>query len=439
MEINRRNFGLGAMACAGAGAAAIGATRRAAAQAKPTLTAMWWDWKPWNETASGIFADFKEKFGSEVRMNLTPFEDLNRSARTIPQQPNKPDFVLVTSDTHRALAALGILRPLDDVFTAADIKDFLPVSRVCGAWKGKFYGPAMEEASQALYYNREIIDRHGVKPPTNPSEMWTWPQAREIFIEVQAKERERRKTDRFWALNIGSFSEPLGGGIYNGMVHIVSNGERGSPTFNAVSDDGLTTDGYLNTPEALEAFTFMQGLFQKDKLLPFSTTTDLFPNEQVAFWHGNMSQRYYMQQINPNLKWGVTFLPYHKTPNFFTNSFVAGVIADAPNADLAAKAVQFLANPENGLKMALGARDIPLRHANWANIPEYHEPPLDLFVTAHEKWSRSLPLTPGLYEMRTVYQPMQADICNGAPVKDTVNAAVAKIDNQLKRYASLMR
>ena len=438
MQINRRDFGLGAVASLGAAVAMTSSFgRRAAAEGNAELSALWWDWKPWNDATTEIFTKFKEQSGTGVRLNLTPFTDLNRAARAIPQQQDKPSIILVASDTHRALAALGVLRPLDDVFPAEDQRDFLPVTLESGTWKGKFYGPSMDEASQGLYYNQEIVDRYNIKPPTKFEEAWTWPQAREIFIEIQAKERERLKSDRFWALNIGSFNEPLGGGLYNGMPNILSNGEKGSPTYKGCSDDGLSTDGYLNTAEALQAFQFLQDMFQKDKLLPLSTTTDLFPNEQVAFWHGNMSQRYYMQQVNPKLKWGVTFLPYHKTPNFFTASFMAGVIAKAPNADLAAKAVQFLANPESGLEMAKGARDLPLRKSNWAKLADYHQPPLDVFLTAHEKASRSMPLTPGCYELRTVYEPMQADICSGAPIKDTVNAAIEKIDAQLKRYASL--
>ncbi len=438
MEINRRTFGLGALASSGLGLATSLGIGRAAASSGP-LSALWWDWKPWNEAAGEIFANLKKESGIDVQLNLTPFDDLNRSARSIPQQKSKPSLVLVTSDTHLALAALGVLRPLDDVFPAAERADFLPVSQASGTWKGKFYGCSMEEASQGLYYNAEIIDRYNVKPPANFAEAWTWPQAREVFIEVQAKERERLGNDRFWALNIGSFGEPLGGGIYNGMPHILSNGEKGSPTWKGISDDGLSTAGYLDTPEALEAFTFMQGLFQKDKLLPFTTTTDLFPNEQVAFWHGNMSQRYYMQQINPKLKWGVTYLPYHKTPTFFTSSFMAGVVANTPEADAAAEAAKYLSNPENSLLMAKAARDLPLRKSNWAKLPDYHEPPLDVFLTAHEKSSRVMPLTPGCYELRTVYQPMQADIYSGAPVKESVAKAVEQIDAQLKRYASLIQ
>jgi ABC-type glycerol-3-phosphate transport system substrate-binding protein len=298
----------------------------------------------------------------------------------------------------------------------------------------------MEEASQCLYYNQEIVDRYNIKPPKEFAQGWKWPEARAIFIEVQAKERERRKTDRFWALNIGSFNEPLGGGLYDGLPHILSNGEKGSPTYLAVSADGLTTNGYLNTPEAIEAFTFLQGLYQKDKLLPLSTSTDFFPNEEVAFWHGNMSQRYYIQTVNPNLKWGATFLPYHKTPTFFTDSLMAGVVADSPNPDLAAQAVGFLGNPENELLMARGARDIPMRKSNWPKVTEYHEWPLNIFLEAHEKAGRSTPLTPGGFEMRTIYEPMQADIYgNNAPVKEALNNAVEQIDAQLKRFASAIR
>src|SRR5262245_12026410 len=109
MQISRRTFSLGALASSGLGlAASLGISGRAAASSGP-LSALWWDWKPWNDAAGEIFANLKKESGIDVQLNLTPFDDLNRSARSIPQQKSKPSLVLVTSDTHLALAALGIL------------------------------------------------------------------------------------------------------------------------------------------------------------------------------------------------------------------------------------------------------------------------------------------------------------------------------------------
>jgi ABC-type glycerol-3-phosphate transport system substrate-binding protein len=130
MGINRRELGLGALGLAGGAlTGALGSPRRAAAEGNPSLTALWWDWKPWNETATEIFGRFEKQRGVSVQLNLTPFSDLNRAARAIPQQKVKPDLFLVDQFTHRALVALGVLRPLDDVFSAADLDDMLPVSR----------------------------------------------------------------------------------------------------------------------------------------------------------------------------------------------------------------------------------------------------------------------------------------------------------------------
>ena len=440
MKFTRRQLTSTALACLGGGLTTLGLgmSNRAFAQSDATLEALWWDWDPWNQAATEIFQDFRRETGVGVQLNLTPFSDLRRASRAIPQQRQKPSLVLSIPNDIRWMAALGVLRPLDDVTTSEDLDDFLPVSRRLGTWQGRFYSPSMDEASQGLYYNREIVDRYNIRPPNDIEDIWTWPEAREVFIEVQAKERERRGTDRFWALNVGSFNASLGGGLYNGLPHIMSNGERGSPTFKAISDDGLTANGYLNTPESLEAFSFMQRLYQDDQLLPLSTTTDFFPNEQVAFWHGNMSQRYYINNVNPDLEWGVTFLPYHKTPVFFSSSFMVGVIADAPGADMAAQAVKHLVNADNGLKMALAARDLPLRRSNWSRAPGYDEPPLELFLRAHRAFSVPVPVTLGGVEYRTLYEEMQADIYAGAPVEDTVQSAVEKIDAQLQRYAGVV-
>lgn len=400
------------------------------------LTALWLDDPEpggWNEVGREVFARYRERTGVAVRLQVVPYEDLDRTIRSMPQAPDPPDLVMMDAPSIPTYAANELLRPLDDAFPGGDLEDFLPAPRENGTWQGSFYGPAMDESSQAMWFNREILDRHGIEPPTSLDDAWTWPEAREVFLEVQAKERERRGDDRFWALLLGQVGS-LGGDLYTGGMLPRSNGDEGSPTFEAVSEDGLRASGYIDTPEAFEAYRFLQDLYQRDGVIPSSETTDFFPNEQAAFWLAALSRRRVFEEANPALEYGATPAPYFRTPIVHTGSFHVGVSAFSENGDAAAEAVAFLANPENGESFARSAGDYPARRSALGEFPEYERPPLDVFTETAERWGRPRPRTPGFSEYYAVYTPMLADIAGGAPVEGTVSAAVREIDAQLERY-----
>jgi ABC-type glycerol-3-phosphate transport system substrate-binding protein len=266
---------------------------------------------------------------------------------------------------------------------------------------------------------------------------WTWAEAREVFLELQAKEREARGNDQFWACYIGQGGR-LGAGTYTGEMLIRSNGEPGSPTFMAVSEDGLTTDGYINTPEAIEALQFLQDLYVKDELIPSSESPDFFYNEQVGFWLSTPVYLNVFKERNPDLEWGVAPCPYHKTPIVHTDSFHFGVSAFSDDGQAAAELVAYMASPEGSFSMAKAQGVIPQRFSVLEQFPEFEEEPMRIFIDTVREWAYPRPITPGYSEYDAVYEPMLADIATGAPVEDTVNAAAEEIDAQLEKYRALM-
>jgi ABC-type glycerol-3-phosphate transport system substrate-binding protein len=387
-----------------------------------------------NEVGRGIFDRYRAETGVAVELRVVPFEDLDRSIRAIPQEPDPPDLVVMNATQIPTYAVSGILRPLDDVFPPRELEDFLSAPRENATWQGRFYGPAFDESSQAVFFNRGIVEGLGVEPPTDLDGAWTWPEAREVFLEVQARERERRGDDRFWALNVGGFGGPIGGGLYTGGMIVRGAGEAGSPTHAHISEDGLRASGYIDTPEALEAHRFLQGLYQADGLVPTSNTPDFFPNGQVAFWLAPLSRRTVIEDAGEDVRYGVTPCPFFETPTVHTGSFHLGVCALSENGDAAAEAVAFFARPENLAQTARSAGDYPARRSALDEFPEYEEPPLNVFTETLRRWGVPRPKSPGAAEYQTVYDAMVADVAGGAPVEGTVRAAAREIDAQLERY-----
>jgi ABC-type glycerol-3-phosphate transport system substrate-binding protein len=423
LRMTRRQALLGASALTLGGLAS-----RAFAAAAP-LSAMWFDWSPWNDAGAKVFADSPVP----VELRRTIYDDMDRMTRSMPDQPNPFDLVMVDGPSIPTYVAAGLLEPVDDAF-ASSLADFLPSPRKAATIGGKFYGPAMDESSQALWYNKAILDRYNIVPPSTLETAWTWPQARDVFIEVQAKERERVGTDRFWALLIGQNGQ-LGGGEYTGQNLSRSAGAPGSPAYDALGKDGVTIAGFLDAPEAMDAYRFLQKLYNDDGLVPLSESADFFANEQCAFWLAAVSRRTVFQQGNPRLVAGVTPHPYFKTPIVHTGSFHVGVSAFSKRKDEAKQALAHLGSSQGIEIMAKAAGDFPSRLSLVPDFTDLTAPPLDIFAETVKQWGQPRPLTPGFAEYGTAVDKMLKEIASGASVDDTVAATIADLGQRLQRYA----
>jgi ABC-type glycerol-3-phosphate transport system substrate-binding protein len=438
--LSRRTLSLRALQIAALGAGTAVAGRKSVAaqgQSSVHITQLMNDFQGWIDDVKEIYGRFP---GQAIDLDVisTPFADLDRTIRSTPNDPAPPDLLLVDSSNIPTYATLGLLRPLDDVFSAEDQADFLPAPLANSTWDGHFWGPALTESSQGLYYNKEILDRYGIVPPSTLADAWTWSQARDVFIEVQAKEREARGDDRFWALTPAyAYSGIRSGAIYDYGSVVRSNGETGSPTFMVVSEDGMTASGYVNTPEAVEAYEFLQKLWNDDALATRSESQDIFTTGQAAFWFASMYHHTIIDTDAPDLAWGVTPLPYFKTPVVHTGSFHVVASGLGENQDLAAQLVQFLGMPANLEQTNKTAGQIPPRFSGLPNAPEINEAPLKIFTDTATTWGHSRPRSAGASELNTIWSAMLADILEGAPAQDAADTAAEELDRQLARYKDI--
>ncbi|TFE26663.1 extracellular solute-binding protein [Cohnella luojiensis] len=83
----------------------------------------------------------------------------------------QPDAVYLTEDQYEALAGKGMLYDLDAVVKQDefDLDSFHPsvIELLKGRGAGKLYGLSPSFSSQALYYNKDMFDQHGIPYPTD--------------------------------------------------------------------------------------------------------------------------------------------------------------------------------------------------------------------------------------------------------------------------------
>lgn len=407
--------------------------------AKPSsLSSLWVPYEPLDNAGKKLMSAWTAKSGIQVSFNTVPWADWDRRIRAIPNQPNSPDVMIVDGPALEGYAANGILAPLDKYFPADDLKDFLPGTTSAAYWKGKFYAPATNESSQAIVYNKSILDRYGITPPTELNQAWTWTHFRDILIEIQKGERKRRGDNQFWGIFLGQ-GNFIGGGTYTGLDLIRSAGAKDSPTYKAISDDGLKVSGYADTTEAMNAYQFLQDLYQADGLSPQSKSPDFFFNNQIAFWLTNPDVAVSgIKEKSPSMKWGAMPHPYHVTPIVHTDSYHLGVSATSKYIDYAGQLVAFMLSQDGAKQMAQYQNALPARKSALAAMTQYASQPLKVFADTATQWAVPRPITPGWSEYDTIYSQMLTDISTGAKIAPAVSKAVEQIDTQLDRYASLV-
>ena len=220
---------------------------------------------------------FSEGFGKEATFDKMiaafeakyPYIKVNKRINTWTEfRPSLPimwasDKVSDVIDTNgpdiREFAYYGVLLPLDDIFPESELKNFAPSVVEEVSYNGHIYGAPYTDSVIPMFYNKDMFAAAGVEAPTSMDDPWTWDEWLTNIQKVVdvAEEAQGRK---IWGL-VGLQNPP----IMDYWVAWIprSAGEKGSPTFMGISEDGTTLHGYLDTPESLAALQFYQRPFSK--------------------------------------------------------------------------------------------------------------------------------------------------------------------------------
>jgi len=424
---------------AGASAAALSALPRTGFAADPwkdvrglDLELLIWDGGAFVDgMMAAVQAEWSAVGGGRLSFRKSPFGELDRAVRSANQGGVGPDVFLANAPNVITYKTLGLIEPVTDMFSQADLDDFFPVVREGSLIDGEFYGPSTNENGQALYYDRRLTERHGIEPPRSLADAWTWAQWLEVFQEIQAAERARRGTDRFWALypNMGNT------GLFFSGVYPRTAGAAGSKAWKMVSDDGMTTEGHLNSAESLAGLQLMQDIHHAHGIAPVSQQRDMFYNDQVAFFCGVPIYRNPILEARPEIELATAPIPYIETPVIHTGSFAWLVNRETAKMEEAKLFVKFMGSARGNDPIARGWSSLPIRRSMLADRPEFLEGPMKLFADATLEWSALRPKTPGFSELDAIWARLEADVVSGGEVKALTDDAVRRIDAQLRRYA----
>lgn len=327
------------------------------------------------ETAVELFNKAKESFEAEhpnvtVKIEAAPYENYMTKLQTELAAGNPADIIQVGEQNFQRYMEKGILEDLTPLAEGSFDFDSEIIPNVKELMQVDGKNPVMSvgAATIGVYYNKKLFDEANLP---YPQDGWTW----EEFVEL-AEKLTIRDGDKFVQyganLNLGKdWIEPF----------IVSNG--GS----YLSEDGSTSNGYLNSDETVEAFQKISDLYNVSKVAPNPAELvalkgiDLFATGQVAM-NVNGSWAQADLQKNPDIEFGVVSLPTmstgKKTSLMYTSGM--GISSKSKQKEVAWKFLLELTSPETEAGKMWAQSNLAVTNKLLESSAQTEDPYLGVFV-----------------------------------------------------------
>lgn len=385
------------------------------------------------EKVKAVF-DLYEEQNPHVKINLEvlPFDKMFESIEVrLGAKEDSIDVLLVDAPVIANYAAKDYITDLTS-YVGEDAKQRITEESLnyCTIGDSVMALP-LNSSSVNLYYNKAIFEEKGITPPENDvDKRWTWEQvvetARQLTYEKDGKQ--------IYGLSFEQIGRPYQ------LLPLAQS--LGAETF--VNEDGLSTTGFTNSKEMVQACQFYSDTFNKWNISPKISADDAvgyFTGGQVAMFIGGPWQIPAMEEAG--MDFGFAPHPYFEggqvaTP---TGSWCVGVSNYSKNQEEAAKFVEFLTTNDEAcaLNYEIG-RNLPCNLSVLDAIehdPAYDEFPdnsMKLAVYEAKNTAMSRPQLAGYAEWQSVMESTYSDVMNGADPEEALNKAVAEIDKQLKKY-----
>jgi multiple sugar transport system substrate-binding protein len=400
-----------------------------------------------NAVFERAYAAFNKAYPNiTVEEEKVPYGDLQNKVQIYVASGSAPDIMMGRNDFAQAYAAGQFAFPLQQYIAAEFIDDMLDSFRTSSTVNGNLCCVPWEAQSVMMYFNRDLFARGGVETPPevdDPDKGWTWEQFSDALARLVEALRQKGDHDT-WGLAASHFGN---GGPGSNYAQIESLWVRslGDPkadkrssayrTYAAVSEDGLTASGYLDTPEAIKGMTNYKSLFDKGLTPKGAVANQFLSGVAAADISGvQMSAKLAQQAAKLTFKWGVSPVPrgtFGFTASIADSPFV---FAGSPHAPEAVALMSFLLNDDNRVAFHEQWGSLPSRKSLLDSGRRYRQQADYRLASAVARAAYPPPRTVGWFDYFNAVNPAVQDIALGADPAARLHQAAQQIDGLLAKY-----
>lgn len=379
-----------------------------------------------------VISAFEAKYPDiTVDYSQVPFDTY---ATTLQQRLSAKDDTIdvfaVDQPNLAQIAAQGFLEDISDLKSQAKAATS-PAQYSINIYNGKMYALSIWNSTQMLFYNKDILDKAGVTPPSiDPKDRWTWEELQAAGKKAQAAGMESgflfEQVEAYYQLQPLMESLGAGSGISGKDMLTVD----------------VTNEGWKKAMEWY-ADTFASG-FSPRGVGGFQTSA-VFTDKKTAFFVGGPWDVGAFAS-NADFNWGIAPHPYFAngkevTP---TGSWSWGINTASKNKSAARKFLEYAAlDPAGNLATTETQTIIP---ANSESAKQYL-PKLEALGGTHSAGVADLityeinntavarPVSVGYVQFESLINKAFADIRNGSDVTQRL----AQAETQIKDAWSQLR
>jgi len=355
--------------------------------------------------------------GITIKYEIVPWDVLLQKLTTDITAGTNADLSIIGTRWLIDFVQQDVAEPLDGYMTP-DFKDrFIDTFMSPSIMDGKTYGLPIAASARAMYYNKELFEKAGIKEP--PA---TWAELKEDAAKIKA-------------LGGGVFGFGLQGKeIETDVYYYYCMWSFGTDILNKDGTSGLSTPG------ALEAAKLYKSMIDEGLTEPGVTSLNR-EDVQNLFKQGKIGMMitapFLSNQIKeeaPNLKYGVAAIPAGPTGARGTYGVTDSIILfkNSKNKDEAWKLLDFLFTTEQRAKFTQGEGFLPVNKEE-AKM-DYYVNNADLAAfTALLPDARFAPVIPGWEEIAQITSDAMQKIYLGKPedIEATLKDAAAKANQVL--------
>lgn len=289
---------------------------------------------------NGIADAYKAKHPEigKITFDTIPYDNYTTTLTTQVAGGNAPDLAWILESAAPDFVDSGALMPLDAVLSATEGYNYADLSSSATAlWRkdGHLFAYPFSTSPYAVFSNNDLIASAGQKTPTEliAAGQWDWQHAVELAAAVNAKTGKAGIEFRDFEYKDWTILTNLWDGW-------------GARPWSA---DGKNCA--LESPEMIEATTFLHDAIFKQKAVPAPGTTEDFFAGDAALTITQISRASLLK--DGAFKWDLVPLPSGpKGAYSVIGQAGIGVFQSSKNAEAAAEFLAFLTSPENSLKLA---------------------------------------------------------------------------------------
>ncbi len=381
-----------------------------AAPAEKAKVTLWYYWE--NKDHQQILTDIIKQYNAsqnevEVTNEYYPFADFKKVLSIGLAASKLPDLVLIDNPDHAAYAAMGLFADITD-----KIKDWPDKEQYFeGPWKsctldGKVYGIPFGSNDLALYYNEDMLNKAGVKPPQ------TWDELRAAAKKLTGN----------GVTGLGVSAPKTEEGTFQFMPWILSAG------------GDLTK---IDSPEGIKSFTMISDLVRDGSMSKEvmnwvqSDVLKQFMAGKIAMMFNGPWQVPTLKKDAPDLKWNVTLIPKDKQYASVLGGENWGVV-NGKNVDGTVKFLKYVTQVDV-LKSYIGKFGYFPSRKDLASDPEFTGDPIYKVFIDELQYAQPRGPHPKWPELSNAVSQALQEVIAGAKTPETAaKDAQAKIDKAIK-------